>query len=87
MDKSLAEYVLDYLDAYRRESAAAVVSISHDLNSQLQRTDHLAVVDGGEIIEFGATEQLRRNPHTALLQRLLAAGGSAAVARHAASPP
>lgn len=58
LDRPLAARILDYVDDYRRSTGAAVLSIGHDLRSQLGRADRVALVDGGRIAAFGTPDEL-----------------------------
>lgn len=73
LDRPLSRQILDYVDAYRRDSGAAVISISHDVTTQLERADRIAIVDHGQIVETGTPDKLVAAPETAILRQLLAA--------------
>ncbi|MBB5918497.1 peptide/nickel transport system ATP-binding protein [Nocardia transvalensis] len=73
LDRPLAQRILDHVDAYRRETGATILSISHDLRTQLSRADRLVIVDHGRIVETGSPQQLLTHPATTILGRLLAA--------------
>lgn len=73
LDRPLSRQILDYVDAYRRDTGAAVISISHDVLTQLERADRIAIVDKGQIVESGTPEKLTAHPETTILRNLLAA--------------
>lgn len=71
LDKPTAGLILDHLDDYRRTTDAAILWISHDLRSQLDRADRLAVLDGGRIADIGPPAALTGSSGPEILARLL----------------
>jgi oligopeptide/dipeptide ABC transporter ATP-binding protein len=71
LDVTVQKQILDLIRQIQRERHMAVVIISHDLAVVSGRTDHLAVMYGGRVIESGPTDQVfQRHRHqytTALL--------------------
>lgn len=70
LDVLTGEQVLDLLNVLRKEAGCAVLFISHDLTHVFRRTDRMAVMYGGRIIETGPTErigQYPRHPYTEML--------------------
>ncbi|WP_081415272.1 ABC transporter ATP-binding protein [Ectobacillus panaciterrae] len=70
LDVLTSEQVLDLLVRLQKETNCAVLLISHDLTHVLKRTDRMAVMYGGSLIEAGPTEIVRQNaqhPYTQLL--------------------
>jgi ABC-type dipeptide/oligopeptide/nickel transport system ATPase component len=51
----------------------AVLYISHDLLSVSSLCHRVAILHGGEIVEFGPTEQIFREPKHAYTRRLIEA--------------
>ncbi|MFI5717286.1 ABC transporter ATP-binding protein [Nocardia sp. NPDC051750] len=86
LDRPTAAMILDHLDDYRRTSGAAVLWISHDLRSQLDRADRIAVLDGGRIAENGTPGELSNRTGTGVLSRLVHADGVDHVAQSGTSP-
>lgn len=62
LDKPTAGRILDHLDEYRRAHGAAVLWISHDLRSQFDRADRIAVLDGGRISAIGSPDEVVMHP-------------------------
>jgi peptide/nickel transport system ATP-binding protein len=59
--------VLDLLDELRRDSAMALLLISHNLDVMAARAERLAVMYGGQIVESGPTREVfeqRAHPYT-----------------------
>ncbi|MFC4769098.1 ABC transporter ATP-binding protein [Effusibacillus consociatus] len=73
LDVLTGERVLDLLVDLQKETNCAVFLISHDLTHVLKRTDRMAVMYGGRIIETGPTESVRHNPQHPYTQLLLQA--------------
>lgn len=73
LDKPTAGLILDHLDDYRRASEAAILWISHDLRSQLDRADRIAVLDDGRIVETGPPAALTAGSGPGILARLIVA--------------
>ncbi|OMP66269.1 ABC transporter ATP-binding protein [Domibacillus epiphyticus] len=73
LDVLTGEKVLDLLAGLQKELNCAVLLVSHDLKHVLKRTDSMAVMYGGQIVEKGATKSLRENPRHPYTKLLLKA--------------
>lgn len=62
LDVLTGEKILDLLVELQKELNCAVLLISHDLKHVLKRTDSMAVMYGGQIVEKGPTKILQTNP-------------------------
>nr|WP_255485450.1 ABC transporter ATP-binding protein [Sporosarcina sp. BP05] len=62
LDVLTSENILDLLVELQKEYNCAVLLISHNLNHVLKRTDSIAVMYGGQIVERGLTNEIRKNP-------------------------
>lgn len=74
LDATIQAQVLEVIDASVRKSGAALLLISHDLSVIRAMCDIVAVAYAGEILEFGATEDVLStplSPYTAGLVRCL----------------
>jgi peptide/nickel transport system ATP-binding protein len=58
LDATVQREVLDLLDELKRDSAMALLLISHNLDVMAARVQRLAVMYGGQIVECGATQQV-----------------------------
>nr|WP_207952344.1 ABC transporter ATP-binding protein [Paenibacillus turpanensis] len=73
LDVLSGEQVLDLLSELQRETGCAVLFISHDLAHVLKRTDRVAVMYKGRIVEMGPTSALPSAAGHPYTQRLLQA--------------
>jgi oligopeptide/dipeptide ABC transporter ATP-binding protein len=62
LDILTGEKILDLLVDLQKELNCAVLLISHDLKHLLKRTDSMAVMYGGQIVEKGLTKNIQGNP-------------------------
>jgi peptide/nickel transport system ATP-binding protein len=72
LDVTVQAQILDLLEEQQREHGMAIVLVSHDLGVVATRTDHVAVMYAGKIVEYGPTETLfheTRMPYTEALLR------------------
>ncbi|WP_318615716.1 ABC transporter ATP-binding protein [Sporosarcina sp. YIM B06819] len=73
LDVLTSETILDLLVDLQKEYNCAVLLISHNLNHVLKRTDSIAVMYGGQIVEKGLTNEIRKNPFHPYTKLLLQA--------------
>ena len=73
LDVTVQAQILDLLDGLRRERQMGMILISHDLAVVAERTDHVAVMYAGEVIEQGAAAAVLRAPAHPYTQSLLQA--------------
>ncbi|MGM7700499.1 ABC transporter ATP-binding protein [Pseudalkalibacillus sp. Hm43] len=70
LDGENAEEILNLLNGLREDFGTAIIFISHQLNQVLKISDVVAVMYGGEIMEIGEIQQIKRqaiHPYTRLL--------------------
>lgn len=70
LDVTVQAQILDLLDEQRRERDMAMVLVTHDLGVAAARTDEIAVMYGGRIVERAPTRTLfrgMRHPYTQAL--------------------
>ena len=81
LDVTIQREILELIDDLRGQLGMAVILVTHDLGVIAGRTDHVAVMYGGRIIEQAATDSLftrPRHPYTeALLDALPEMAGAA----------
>lgn len=73
LDLSVQAEVLELLTQLRKELDLTVLFISHDLAVVRHISDEVAVLQGGEIMEFGDVDQIFINPQAEYTRELLAA--------------
>lgn len=73
LDKATESQVLELVRDVRRDSKAALVLVTHDLNVVARVCDRVLVMKDGRIEEHGAVREVFRAPKTAYAQLLMAA--------------
>ncbi len=72
LDVTIQKQILDLLEVQKRERAMGMILITHDLGVVAGRTDRIAVMYAGRVVERGPTRVLfhdRRHPYTEGLLR------------------
>ncbi|KFI33378.1 microcin ABC transporter ATP-binding protein [Haematobacter missouriensis] len=75
--------ILDLIDEAARARGMAVMLITHDIAVAAGRSDRVAALEAGRIVETGTTRAMLTTPHSALMRGLVAA----ARPRVAPAPP
>lgn len=73
LDVLTGETILDLLASLQKEYQTAVLLISHDLRHLIKRSDTLAIMYGGQIVEHGRTDEIHHNPEHPYTKMLLSA--------------
>ena len=73
LDVTTQAQVLKLIDNLRRQKGTAVLFITHDFGVVAEIADHVAVLQNGELVEQGTTDEVLRNPQHPYTKRLLAA--------------
>jgi oligopeptide/dipeptide ABC transporter ATP-binding protein len=73
LDVLTGENILDLISELQKEFKTAVLLISHDLKHLLKRSDTLAVMYGGQMVEYGQTKKIRNHPEHPYTKLLFAA--------------
>ena len=71
LDVTVQAQILDLLDALRDERAMGVILVTHDLSLVASRTDRVAVMYGGRIVEEAPTRTLFASPAMPYTRALL----------------
>lgn len=71
LDVSVQARILDLLGNLQRELKLTYVLVSHDLAVVAQIAHDVAVLDHGELVEFGQTSQVLTNPEQAYTRMLI----------------
>ncbi len=73
LDASTQAQVLDLLSSLRSELGLALAFISHDLSVVRHICDRIVIMQNGEIVEAGNTEETFRTPKSAFTRELISA--------------
>ena len=73
LDVSVQAQVLDLFTQVREQFKLAMVFITHDLRVAGQMCDHIAVMQRGEVVEYGETHQVLNHPQHAYTRKLIEA--------------
>ena len=73
LDVSVQAQVLELLDQLQRSMRLALVFITHDLRVAAQLCHTVAVMQRGEVVEYGPTAEIFANPQHVYTRQLLAA--------------
>ncbi len=73
LDVTVQKNILDLLQNIQQERRMSMILVTHDLGIVAGRTDEVAVMYGGRIVERGPTEALFRDPRHRYTEALLSA--------------
>ena len=73
LDVSTRTQVIELINRLRADHGLALVMVSHDLGAVAATCDRTVVLEGGRVVESGATGTLLAAPREAYTQRLIAA--------------
>lgn len=71
LDPSIRAQIVNLLLKLQRETGLSYVMITHHLSLVRHISDQLIVLDKGEVVEYGPTEAIFKNPQSKITQRLL----------------
>jgi ABC-type dipeptide/oligopeptide/nickel transport system ATPase component len=69
---SVQAAIIELLGELRNQMGLSLLFITHDLALIRTVADHVAVVTGGRLVEYGACEQIFTNPGAEYTRKLLA---------------
>ena len=79
LDPNTTHSILTLIKDINRKLGITVVVITHQMSVVEEICDHIAILDGGVVVEQGEVKEIFANPKTAAAKRLVAPnGGSAA---------
>jgi cationic peptide transport system ATP-binding protein len=71
LDPSIRAQIVNLLLKLQRDTGLTYILITHHLSLVRHISDHVVVLDKGEVVEYGATEVVFQNPQSKVTQRLL----------------
>lgn len=86
LDVTIQAQVLDLLDNLRRDLRMGLILVTHDLALAAERTDRVAVMYAGRIVESATTTTLMANMRMPYTRALVDSTPSLALERHALLP-
>ncbi len=75
LDVTIQAQILELLRTLHKEMGITILFISHDLRVIYQLCDHVAVMNGGIIKEYGVPKEIYRHPKSEYTMELLKAAG------------
>ena len=73
LDVTVQKEVLDLLQTIQAERQMSMILVSHNLGVVAGRTDEILVLYGGNVVEYGPTSEVFRNPRHRYTEALLSA--------------
>jgi len=62
LDPLIRNYLQDFLLDLQRELKKTIIFVSHDLDEALKIGNHIAIMEGGYIVQYGEPEEIVLNP-------------------------
>ena len=62
LDPLIRNHLQDFLLDLQKELKKTIIFVSHDLDEALKIGNHIAIMDGGRIVQYGEPEQIVLNP-------------------------
>ena len=87
LDVTIQAGIIRLIQSLQKRFDMGLLLISHDLAMVAKIADHVAVMQGGKIVEYGATQQVLRNPQHTYTQHLIASEPSGQTSPVAADAP
>ena len=78
LDPNTTHSILTLIKDINRKLGITVVVITHQMSVVEEICDHVAILDGGVVVELGEVKEIFANPRTAAARRLVAPNGGAA---------
>jgi oligopeptide transport system ATP-binding protein len=71
LDVTIQAQILELMNDMQRETGAAIIMITHDLGVVAEVCKNVLVMYGGNMVEYGTSEQIFKNPRMPYTQGLL----------------
>ena len=72
LDPLIRNHLQDELLALQKSLAKTIIFVSHDLDEALKIGSHIAIMEGGRIVQYGEPEQIVLNPANAYVREFVA---------------
>jgi glycine betaine/proline transport system ATP-binding protein len=72
LDPLIRNYLQDFLLDLQKELKKTIIFVSHDLDEALKIGNHIAIMDGGRIVQYGEPEDIVLNPSNAYVAEFVA---------------
>ncbi|MBN9044618.1 MAG: ABC transporter ATP-binding protein [Rhizobiales bacterium] len=73
LDPVIRATAREELKAIQRRVGATVLLVTHDMEEAIALGDHIAVMDGGKLLQFGTPAEILGHPDSAFVERLVGA--------------
>ncbi|WP_029230809.1 ABC transporter ATP-binding protein [Butyrivibrio sp. VCB2006] len=75
LDVTIQAQIMELLTNLHKKHGISIIFISHDLRVVYQISDHVMIMKNGQVVEYGATREVYRNPKASYTKQLLTAAG------------
>ena len=75
LDVTIQAQILDLLENLHKKHGISIIFISHDLRVVYRISDHVLIMKDGNVVEYGKTRDVYRNPQHPYTSQLLKAAG------------
>jgi glycine betaine/proline transport system ATP-binding protein len=72
LDPLIRDHLQDELLALQKDLKKTIIFVSHDLDEALKIGNHIAIMDGGRIVQYGEPEEIVLNPANAYVAEFVA---------------
>jgi glycine betaine/proline transport system ATP-binding protein len=72
LDPLIRNHLQDFLLELQRELKKTIIFVSHDLDEALKIGNHIAIMEGGHIVQYGEPEDIVLNPSNAYVAEFVA---------------
>jgi len=62
LDVIVQDSIMDLIDKLKEEEGTSIMFVTHDISLAVERSDKIAVMYAGKLMEFGSVDQITENP-------------------------
>jgi ABC-type Fe3+/spermidine/putrescine transport system ATPase subunit len=73
LDRQMKDKILDWIGSIRKSLTSTILYVTHDIKESRVFSDHVIVLDNGEILQRGKLEEIRKWPVNDRVKNLLVA--------------